>query len=348
MKAQVDAEALADASRTAASIARGEITGCLLIEAVGDHLLITGGDGDTYIEVKIRANVIRSGVVATPAKVFAKATPKLTGDVLLTEDDEGRLLVESLVSVLTLPTIDASQYPQIRWPDTEPVDVSECWDRLRNITYAASLVMEPRFKAVKLLPDGWAEAYDKTRMARTRIPDGLSAAVRRDSIEFAAKVIEDSVSVSTGPNGVAFYGEGVRIHAAVVAGEVESAAVPQVEEWLAAGSTFSCKRKDFLEAIGLIEVVRGDTIHPFRLDVNDGQANIRASSVDIGSVSSDFPVDGDLPWPIGMTTHFVKDVLARCDADEVTFQFGSAQNHPIVVESDGITHLFGPNRAYKD
>ena len=49
-----------------------------------------------------------------------------------------------------------------------------------------------------------------------------------------------------------------------------------------------------------------------------------------------------------MTTHFVKDVLARCDADEVTFQFGSAQNHPIVVESDGITHLFGPNRAYKD
>lgn len=348
MKVQVEAEPLAAAAKTAAAIARGDITGCLLIQAAGETLSLTGGDGDTFVELTIQANVIREGVVATPAKVFAKAAPKLNGEILLTEDDEGHLLMESLVSTLTLPTIEAQSYPRVRWPEAEPVDLSDCWERLRDISYAASLTMMPVFAAVKLLPDGWAEAYDKTRMARTPIPEGLTAAVRRDSLDFAARVIEGDVSVSTGDNGVSFHGDGIRLFAATVAGDVVSAVPSQLAGWIEAGSSFSCDRKDFLEAIGLIEVVKGDAIQPFRLDIKDGEAAIRASSADIGSVSSGFAVEGEIPWLIGMTTHYVKDVLTRSTAEKVTFRFGSEPNHPIMVESDGITHMFGPNRSVSD
>ena len=48
MNAQVDSEALAAASRTAASIARGEITGCFFIKATATNHIYTGGDGDRW------------------------------------------------------------------------------------------------------------------------------------------------------------------------------------------------------------------------------------------------------------------------------------------------------------
>lgn len=346
MRLSVEPEAFAEAVKSAAAIARGQgVTNCVkLVATIEDALIVTGGDGDTFVELTVPATVEDPGAICTPAKVLAKAVPKLNGHILLTVDDDGALGVETLTSRLTLPTVSAAEYPTLQWPEGDPVDVTECWDRLRLIAYASAMALEPKFQAVKLLPDGWAEAYDKTRMARTEIPEGLGASVRKDSFDFAARLIEGEVSITTSANAVAFYGENVRLRAAVVQAEVVTAMLPQLAEWLAEGPSFSCDRKAFLEAVGLNEVVRDNDRQAIRVDVADGEARLTARSADIGEVTSAFPVVGAMPWVVGVTGSYVRDVLSRTTADEVTFQFGPSNIHPIVVESDGIVHMFAPNR----
>lgn len=345
MRVQVEADVLADAVKAAASLSRGPgATNCVKLEAT-DQLVVTGGDGETYAEFTVPATVIREGATLTPAKVFAKAVPKLNGTVELMLDDDDALGVETVTSRLTLPTAPAQDYPKPLWPEGEPVDVTGSWDRLRLIAYASAMALESMFQAVKLLPDGWAEAYDKTRMARTEIPEGLSASVRKDSFDFAARVIEGSVSIATSNNAVAFYGKGARVFAVTVATEVKSALTPQIAALLGAGPALTCNRKALLEAIGLIEVVKDDERQAIRVDIVDGEATLTARSAEAGEVVSIFPVEGETPWPFGITGGYVRDVLSRTSAEDVTLQFSETNRGPIIVESEGIVHMFGPNMA---
>ena len=344
MKVEVEADVLAAAVKHAAVLTKNVIPyTSLLLTTTANRLLVTAGDGDTFAEFTVHARVEEQGATLVPTKVFAKAVPKLNGVVSLTLEGS-ELEIETLTSNLKLPVVDPQTYPKVAWPESDPVDVSECWDRLRLIAYASAMALEPKFQAVKLLPDGWAEGFDKTRMARTPIPEGLCASVRKDSFDYAARVIEGSVSVATGDNAVAFYGESVRVRASVVQGEARTAMPPQVPELLAAGTQVTFDRKALLEAIGLIEVVKDDERQAIRIDIEGDEATLSAYSPDVGRVNSSVAVSGSTPWPIGITGGYVRDVLSRSTEDEVTFQFGPQFAHPIVVESDGITHMFGGNR----
>lgn len=345
MKAEVDALVMADAVKAAASVARGAgVTNCLRLEVVGTNMLVLGGDGDTFIELVVPVSGGEDGVLVTPAKTLAKAAPLLDGPVSLYTQGE-RLVVETMTSELSLPLADPVEYPRLRWPEGEPVELGAAWERLRLIAYASAMSSEPVFQAVKLLPDGWAEAYDKTRMARTPIPDGLAAAVRKDSFDFAAKVMGAEISAVTGENAVSFHGPGVRVLAATVQAQLATATPGELSGWLDEGPSFTCDRKAFLEAVSLVEVVRDGRAQPVRVDVVDEEATLSAKTPDVGEVSASFPVEGEMPWPFGITAGYVRDVLSRSAAERVTFQFGPSDRHPIVVETDDIVHMFGPNRA---
>lgn len=345
MKAEIEASGFAEALRTAAGLTRGNthlmVHGCILIEARDDGIYATGGDGESYVQVPAGGEVQEAGSVLVPAKTVAKAVALMDGTVTLTVDDDGSLGIDTMTSRFTLPTAPASEYPQIAWPasDAEVFDLTEAWENLSLITYAAD-GKEARHKSITFHAHGVAESYGGTRLAHCPIPEGISAQMYRSTLEYAAKTFADTtVLLHVGRNGLVFMGAGIRLWTSMPQYDPKPLPLDFPTE-----HAVTVDRKALLEGFQLMEVTKeGDGV-PIRIDVKDGELHLNASSAGQGFSSTAIPTDGELPWPTGLTLAHARDAISRCKAETVTLNFSPQPNRPIRLVDGDVTHIVNPNR----
>lgn len=344
MKAEVEAEALAPAVKAAASVARGrDALSCLLISATPDGLSITGGDGDTFVTHAAGGDVEREGKVCAPARTLAKAVGNLTGVVELSEDDDGAFGLETKTSRLTLPTVKASEYPAFSMSEGEPVEMAPFWENLSRISYAADnpRSTHPRHYSLAFYPDGHVEAYGGTRVATCPSPEGFDGLVLRSSIDAAVNLLGDEeISMWVAPNFVRFSAGPTDIVCRTPQGER-----PALPLQLDQPHQISFERKEMLEALALVEVVKGDIAVPIRIDVVRGELRMRASSPDVGEVAVALEIEGDIPFPSGLTSSHTRDALVNCLGQRVTLEFGPSANKPLRIIDGEVTHIINPNMS---
>lgn len=86
---------------------------CVLIEANGNDITITGCDKETTIKCDVDGVVLENGKVCVDAKMLAEFVSKTSGGEILIKTDEGTVEVSCGKSTLTLGLQDAEQYPDI-------------------------------------------------------------------------------------------------------------------------------------------------------------------------------------------------------------------------------------------
>ena len=341
MKFSLPADVLNEAMSTVAPLSKGQgITNCILIEAGVDGVTFTAGDGDTFVTLTREADVERVGSVATPARTIAKASSKLRGTVTLTEDDDGALGVDTKSSRLTLPTAPTVEYPKLSWPDGEPVDLTEWWGDLAKIAYAADSEKSPNAWWYSItFSDGRATAFGGIRLAYCPAPGDLEGIVLRSSFYYAHRTLGDEVTMTLSSQFVRFAGDGIAILSRVPMANVKPLPID-----FETPHKVTVNRKELLEALGLVEVVKDSIATPVRIDVSECEMRMQANSPDIGEVACGLEAEGELPYPTGFTSSHVRDVLTRMDGETVTFGFSAEPNKPIRVIEGDVTHILNPNR----
>jgi DNA polymerase III sliding clamp (beta) subunit (PCNA family) len=345
VKATVESESFAEALKTAAALTRpsGHLYAysCVLLDAKEDVIEVTGGDGDTFIKVPVPAEVGEQGQVLVAAKVVARAAAQMEGSIDLSLTESGDLNLEAGVSNLALPAADVTAYPKVPWmmKAAEPHDLTECWAHLGLISYAAQRKNHPRYESVTFFPDGNAVAFDGNRLAACPIPEGIDTAMFSSTLAYANKVLGSEVLLYADETGVILSDGAIWMRSTIP--QYERTTLPlKVPE----NHSLTFERAALLEAFRLIEVVKEGDHVPIRVDVEAGEMRMQARSADVGAVASAIPVEGEVPWPFGLTLSMTREALSQVEADEITLWFGDTPLKPITLHDGDVLHLIAPNK----
>ncbi len=98
----------------------------IVIEAIGDEVILSGSDLETSSKAFFKADISKPGKVLVPGKLLAEISRSLPNKPITITLDGSRVLVTSGSAKFTLPTLSISEYPGLpELPDTTGIVASD-------------------------------------------------------------------------------------------------------------------------------------------------------------------------------------------------------------------------------
>ena len=119
---------------------------CVLIEAEGNDVYVTGGNSEQQIRARVSADVQDEGIVAVPLKVLIGYISALTEEVKIASDKNGKIALKAGSLKAVVAGQDVNEYTIVKI-DSDPVftaNASEFSNVISSVAFAANPNSERR------------------------------------------------------------------------------------------------------------------------------------------------------------------------------------------------------------
>lgn len=328
---------------------------CILLDAVGDKIKLTGYDLDIGCETFISAFVEEKGKIALNARHLCDILRLTPGNkVTLSTDEKNVCSIVSEETEYTIIGTDPETYPDL--PDVSgvfPIVVNQgvLKDMIRKTIYAVSIV------DVKPVHTGIKFEIDENKIVLVAL-DGFRLAIRRESIDYQgdaasfvvpAKTLneimkiseddEDVFSISVGKRHIVFQAGEYRIISRLLEGDFLDyrSAIP---------SSYTTKitvdTKELIESVERVSLlVSAEKIKtPIRCLAEDNMLKLsNVTSVGRAKDRCNAETQGNT-IEIGFNARYMLDALKVSDKERVSIELNSSVSPIILTPTDDDNFLF--------
>ncbi len=321
----------------------------LQLELVGNHLTVTGSDGDLTIRVKAEVGGKKDGGVVLSAQLASDIVRSLdAGQVEFSVEDDGATLVagRSDFSLRTMPT---NEYPRFEEPSGDSVNLNAVMvaDALDQVVKAASLDdARPILTGVLMAAeeDGLRfVATDSYRLAVRDLPGteilgrDQTVLVPSRALDAVGRVLGDasSLTIRLGDRDASFIINDVQIVTRLIEGEFPNyrGLIPDSHP-----NALVVDRVAFLEAVRRVGIMARDAT-PVRLTMSADGLELVAITQDVGQGRETIDAEysgSDLT--VAFNPDYLLDGLEVSPGDEVRLETVDSLK-PAVLRSVGNDHF---------
>lgn len=337
------------------------LDGILLV--ADTQLILTGYDMETGIECRMEADVLASGSLVIPSRIFTEIVRRLPDDSVFLEADENHMLkVESGNSAFNIRGLSPDDYPALPVVEHErrlTVPSDKLRAMIQETKFAASTDdSRPILKGINVIAedgeltlvtiDGFRLAVRRETLEGDN-PDSMQFIVPSRAMEDVAQVLDDSdqpVVIGPSHNFILFDTGDIKITSRLIQGEFLN-----YKSIIPSGSrtSMTLSPQMLLAAIERASVVidREEKRFPVTLETPDEDTLIISSQTDIGMAREELAValTGDM-IDIDFNPKLFIDALKEIKDDQVTVTFqgsiGPCTIQP--VEGEAFFYLVLPLR----
>lgn len=328
---------------------------CILVDALGEGVNLTGYDLEIGSETYIQAFVEEKGKVAINARHLCDILRLLPESKVSIETDEKNICKiksgEAEYSIIGTPADTYPDLPSVTGTFPIVIKQSLLKDMIKKTIYAVAIgESRPVHTGVKF-------EIEKGRITLIAL-DGFRLAIRREEIDYEgenasfvvpAKTLNEIVkyadsdegvfSITVGKRHIVFEVENYKIISRLLEGEFLDyrAAIPAVNS-----TTIKINTRDLIECVErtslLVSTEKIKT--PVRCLAQDGE--IRLSNVtSLGKAKDKCPaeIDGN-SLEIGFNARFMLDALKVCDEDDIKIELNTSATPIIITPIDKEDFLF--------
>lgn len=321
-------ESIKQVCKTAASRHACQSFECVLIEADGDSVTLTGGDGIVEIQRTIPANVKTGFKVAVNATKFMQAV-NACGDATVVLKDQ--LIVKAGRRQFKLHTVDADAYPAYPQAIDDhklDIDPQNLIESIKAVSFAAAKNdVRHMLNGVYIGKD--AAATDGHRMAVVPLELDKSAIV---SIEAVNKIpLDFGGSVFLSDNVLSIVSDDKSFKCKLIDGKYVSydKAIPSKFN-----HTVEVNRADFIDAIKAAQINAPESGNVLFHFCQDSTIKSRSGRSEDAQVGFDCTTDSD--FEMAFNSSYLLSALSVLHSESVVIKFADSQ---LVIESDGMINV---------
>lgn len=328
---------------------------CILIDAVGDAVKLTGYDLEIGCETFISAFVEEKGKIALNARHLCDILRLTPGDkVTLSTDEKNVCTIMSEETEYTVIGTDPDTYPDLpQVSDVFPVVVNQgvLKDMIRKTIYAVSVIdSKPVHMGIKF-------EIEQNQIVLVAL-DGFRLAIRRENIDYSgdnmtfvvpAKTLNEIIKISEDDEDVFTISVGKR-HIVIQAGEYRIISRLLEGEFLdyksAIPSSYTTKitvdTKDLIESVERVSLlVSSEKIKtPIRCLAEDNMLKLsNVTSVGRAKDRCIAETEGNT-IEIGFNARYMLDALKVSDKDKVSIELNNSVSPIIITPTDDDNFLF--------
>ena len=325
----------------------------ILINALGDHIRLTGYDLEVGTETYLPAEIEENGSIILNAKNLCDILRMLPEETVLIESDERNICkIKSGETEYSVIGTSADEYPDLPVINGGfPIVIQEglLKDMIKKTVFSVSTSeRNPVHCGVKFeITDG--------KIVLVAV-DGARLAVRREEIDYhgedvffvvPAKTLNEVVklgeddektySISVGKRHICFEVGDYRVISRLLEGNFidYKAAIP-----LTATTTVTAQTRRLIECVERTALIITDRSSPIRCMIGDDK--IKFSSItSIGTASDKMIAEiRGLGVEIGFNSKFILDALKACETDDVRLELNSANQPILILPTEGDRFLF--------
>lgn len=335
------------------------VLGCVVIEAIGDRVVVKATNLDISVEMVVKAKVLESGVVAVPAHTFHQLITTETGQKITLTTKDSILEVVGGHGTSKLKTIEVDEFPTLPYVKegegyTISLHAKEITHALKSVSFAASVSgIRPELSSVFMKIDSGvvtAAATDSFRLAEIKLP--TSSKKTADPILIPARNIQeilrviggsDAVEVRVGENQMTVFAGGGFITSRIIDGAFPdyNAIIPK--NFITSATALT---EDVVRALRKVSVFT-DATGQIELTVNTEGKSIafKAVNVSVGEIREelDGAIDGE-NTTLFFNVKYILEALSVVSSDSVVFKF-SGSGKPLIIKEvpdKGFTYLVMP------
>lgn len=317
------------------------ITHCVKLSDATGALRVEATDLDLTIQAEVGSNGILPATIVPHAPL--QAFVHNAGDDLDIEVADNDLRVASTGSALTLRTLPAEDFPNVKVADGQPINIgAEQAATIGRCLYAASKDgARPILTGLGII-DGWAVCTDSYRLSAVKLDTELpSAIIPAHVVEQVLKNTDMGFGLAVGDIRTSFLTPGIAVWTTRL---IEG----QFPNWqrLVGGTTgrLRCERADILGALDRVDVFNDNNTPVVRLSPSDGGITFSVRSADAGEVTATIP--GELSEALAFTPKYLVDLVKATDGDIFDAGVGGPSKPCIVGSLEaGRVQLLMPVRA---
>ena len=318
-------------------------TACVRILAGDGRLVLTATDYDVSAEAVADCDGDLA-LLALAAKLLAVVRGLPDGaTVTLSQplsEHGSQLRIEAGRSRYHLATLDADQFPEVDWPETDgqPLDAASWQALLAGAHCISGDDSRPAITGALLVAEGGklsAVATDGHRLGMASVAFGGALApviVHRRAVGELKRFAESGhVSVAVSGRNVVFSKGGQRLMCRAI-----EANFPDYRKVIPAkgdGVAVAVNRLALLAELARVSALGGKGEPILRLTAGDGALCLDMRTVDVGDSHSEIEIDGNWPCEIGVNPLFLRDALAAVQGDFATLQVKDSLT-PVMVTGD--------------
>jgi DNA polymerase-3 subunit beta len=337
------------------------VLGNVKIEVSADSLRLVATDMDVEISEQVSATLTQPCSLTTPAHTLYDIVRKLSdvNDIDFAFDESaGKLFISSGNSRFTLPTLPASDFPEIsegEFPHNfkvKPTDFMRLFDKTR---FAMS-TEETRYylNGIYLHVSGDGEesvlrtvATDGHRLARNQValPSGANdipgVIVPRKTVNELKKLAEsakEDISVSLSTNKVKF-----KCGEIILTSKLIDGAFPDYNRVIPSGNDkiMEVEPKAFASAIDRVSTVSSDKVRGIRLNLSNNQLKLSSSNSEHGTAEDVLDVTfGAETIEVGFNARYLLDVLDQIEGEVCQFVFADSASPVIIRDASDLGPLY--------
>lgn len=330
-----------------------------LLEASGDRLIVTASDLEISVRTSVPALVEEEGKTTLPAKKLSQIAAAFpAGDVYFVCDEDEISSLSCQKSHYKLRGLDASQFPPLGdfeevWSFTLPTH--ELVRNIAKVSYARSsdetrkqlngVLFSVRNAVLTIAAtDGRRLALVEKPLPDPTATDGDVILPNKASAELARGLDGDGdVKVRLNQACVVFETIDTVIMTKLVEGTYPNFRQVIPDNF---NRSVAIPRAIFAEALNRVSMVVSDNSASVRLQLNEGQLVVSASSADVGEASEpvDVSYEGD-SVTISFNPLFFNEPLKYLDCDQLIMQFKDDYSPVVISGDEGFLYVLMPMRG---
>jgi DNA polymerase-3 subunit beta len=336
----------------------------ILLEVVGDKLLLRSTDLEIGIETQIVIEGGEDGGVTVPARQFSELIAALSGDEVLLETSGNSLEVKGKKTKSVFQTTPRDEFPRLflemgQKVTTLPTETFQ--EDLSYIVFSAStdttrvnlsgVLMRPDEEGLLLVAtDGYRLSLKKSHGEATAVKlEGtllIPARVFREVLALKGEGGGDlSVYVAKEQNQVVF-----TLGETLVVGRLIDAVFPQYEKILPTdvASSFYFDKEEMLKAVRMCSIFARDAANIIKFSLRKEKIIVSSQAASLGENTVE--VEGSLKGEeneIAFNARYVLDVLGNIHKDDLYMEMTGPLNPGVfkIKGDDSFLHLIMPIRV---
>ena len=355
-------KALEQTSMTSSKNQELKVSGCFLITAENNKLVIQTTNIDLATQVEIPAQVTEPGTIAVPVEIFSKvvAGNKNSQEGIECSLEEENLHVvtkQNTTTIKTIPHEDFPTTPYITDGESMSLPIKQVVDGIGAVSFcAAHSNIKPELSSVFIYKEGtdmYFVCTDGFRLAEKRIPlqinkEDFSLLLPIGSADLITRMlekIEDEIEllITYTENQISFSTDEVYITSRLVSGNFPDYKQLIPEDKNTSVVMLKTDVQDTLKLIGVFS----DQFHEVSIEVKPKEKlfALYTQNKDVGQNQSkiDAALEGD-DMMIKFNHRYIQDVFGSIGTDSVEMSFTEA-NRPLKIETvpkSGFTYIVMP------
>lgn len=327
------------------------ILGCILIDASGSEIKLTGNDMELGIETKIEGNILERGKIALDAKIFSEIIRKLSSpdaEIHIETDDALNTVISSENSVFKIQGRDSEEFSYLPYIEREhSITLSQF--TLREIIRQTLFSISPN-DSNKMMTGELFEVHgnelkvvslDGHRISIRKIIlkenyDDVKVIVPGKTLSEISKILngdnESEVELFFSQNHILFAFDQTIVVSRLIEGEYF-----RINQMLSGDyeTKFTVNKKDFLDCIERATIlIRENDKKPLILNILDHSMELKLNS-SFGSMNAELPIHKTgKDIMIGFNPKFLIDALRVIDDEEIDLHMMNPKSPCFIRDED--------------